>query len=206
MITLTGAGLSGPSVGGGTTVFQDDFNQPSSELSLNVPDTGTGYTLLIQTTGDIETDGFGAAAANGSTSEGALYTLDATYSSADYSIEVTQTVSGSLDETNTLAVRVQDSSNMYAVLYNGDSSQLYSKMLGTWNTIGSSGLGVFDLSTAKLEIDGTTLRFLIDGLEELNETVIDHSMAGKAGIGMGAGINVGDDMASQEWADVVVIS
>jgi len=206
MITLTGAGSSGTGGGGGTTVFQDDFNQPSSELSLNIPDTGTGYTLLIQITGDIQTDGFGAAAANGSTSEGALYTLDATYSSADYSVEVTQNISGSFDETNILAVRVQDSDNMYAVLYNGDSSQLYTKMLGTWNTVGSSGLGVFDLSTAKLDISGTTLRFLIDGLEELNETVVDHSLAGKAGIGMGAIINVGDDMNAQEWADVIVIS
>lgn len=204
-IPLTGAGLSADGMAA-VTVFQDGFSQPSGSIGMNVPDVGTSYTLLIQITGDIDTDGFGAAAANGSTNEGAFYTLDATYPSADYSIKVTQNVSGTLDEQNILAVRVQDSDNMYAVLYNSASSQLYAKMLGTWNAVGASGLGVSDLSTAELDITGLTLRFLIDDSEELNETVSDHSLAGKAGIGMGAIVNAGDDMNAQEWDDVIVVA
>jgi hypothetical protein len=133
----------------------------------------------------------------GGLSDGVLYTADVTYSSADYIAKITAVTADSGDDPSILAVRIQDSSNMYAVKFNNTDCQLYKKTLGTWSTVGTAGAGVVDGSVVELKIEGTTLTFYDDGVSIKSATVSDHSSAGKAGVGMGAVITSGDDMSAQ---------
>lgn len=184
-------------------IFSDTFTEASNlTLASHTPDTGTSWTQLIATGTDLAidagTDTLDASVATGGLSDGALYTADATYSTADYEAQVTAVVADTGDDPCILAVRIQDANNMYAVRFNNTDCQLYKLVASTWSTVGTAGAGVADGSVVKLQIIGTTLKFFDDGVEIKSETVSDHSGAGKAGIGMGALMIAGDDMSSQE--------
>lgn len=182
-------------------VFFDAFTGTSGTLlDAHTPDIGTSWTKLLNTgVGDIGISSNAADAniAGYSTSEGGLYTADATYPSANYGATVTVTDGDTLDDTCTLAVRIQDADNMYAVQFNNDASQLYKKVATTWSTVGAAGAGVANGSRVTLKINGTTLSFIDDGSTILSETVTDFSSAGKAGLGFGAVMVATDDSSTQ---------
>lgn len=182
-------------------IFFDTFTGSSGTLlDAHTPDIGTSWTKLLNTgTGDIglSSNAADANVAGYSTSEGGLYTADATYPSADYGATCTVVDGDTQDDTCTLAVRIQDADNMYAVQFNVDASQLYKKVATTWSTVGTAGAGVANGSRVTLKIVGTTLSFIDDGSTILSETVSDFSAAGKAGLGFGAVMVATDDSSTQ---------
>lgn len=192
-------------------IFNDTFTEASdTKLDAHTPDTGTGWTLVEQSdpnhdmkvnasTDTVVRDG-------GGLSDFALYSADATYPSADYEVTVNQVVGDTSDDPCILAVRIQDSNNMYAVKWNEDASsgQLYKRVAGTWSTLGTTFNGPANGSICKLKIVGTTLSFEDDGVELKSVTDSAHSAAGKAGLGEGALIVSGEDMSAQEFDDFTV--
>lgn len=189
--------------------FSDTFTEASdTDLASHTPTLGTSWTQVINVGTNLailaSSDTLSAVAADGGLSDGALYTADVTYPSADYEAQVTVVTADTGDDKCVLAVRVQDANNMYAVQFNGtnsgtgtDRNIMYKRVAGTWTAVGSSFAAVADGSVVKLQIIGTALKFFDDGVEVASATVSDHSAAGKAGIGMGAVIVSGCDMDTQ---------
>lgn len=188
--------------------FFDSFTGTSGTLlDAHTPNVGTSWTKLINVgTGDIglSSNTADSNVAGYAADEGGLYTADATYASADYSVSVTVVFGDNGDDPNILACRIQDADNMYAVWFNNDESRLYKRVTGTWTQVGSSGAGVADTSVVRLSIIGTTLSFMDDGVTILSETVTDHSAAGKAGLGFGAVIVSTDDSSSMQLDNFTV--
>jgi len=101
-------------------IFNDTFTEGANlTLASHTPNTGTSWTRIINNLSDIvinaATDRLAASISSGGLGDGALYTADVTYSSADYAAEITVVVADSSDDPCILAVRIQDANNMYAV-------------------------------------------------------------------------------------------
>lgn len=191
------------------TIYNDTFTTASDhDLGVHSPDTGTSWTKIIavDTSSMIVQASSDTVIGFGGLSDGALFTADATYDSANYYVQVTQTVGDSGDDPCILAVRIQDANNMYAVRFNNDASQLYKCVASTWSTVGTAGAGIANASVVKLDITGTTLTLYDDGVSIKSATVSDHSLAGKAGLGIGAVILAGDDISSQEMDNFSVVT
>lgn len=193
------------------TIFTDTFTgADGTAITSHTPDTGTSWTNLIRNGGgdmEIATGGATLDCGGIGLNEGALYTADATYDSANYYTQVTAVNADSGDDWCWLAVRIQDASNMYACQFNNDSCQLYKTTTGGgWVTVGTAGAGVANGSVAKLDITGTTLTFYDDGVSVKSETVSDHSSAGKAGLGVGYLFTSTDDGSTQEFDNFSVVT
>lgn len=186
-------------------IFSDTFTDTGGVLLENhTPTTGTSWTAVWQSTAG---DGFVIDTGNvlscpSNVSDGAIYTADTTYSTADYSISATMnTLSSDGDDPLYMLVRVQDQENMYAVRLidqgGTNTCQLYKKVAGTWSTLGSAFTPPANGSVIKLEIIGTALKFYDDGVEIASATDSAISAAGKAGLAAGGGaelVNSGDDL------------
>jgi len=186
------------------SIFRDTFTEtpPDKDLEDHVPDIGTSWTELWATTPGVGWDveskfdtavghGVGAPAA------GAIYTADVVYQSANYSIATTllALVDNSIDDRPMyLFVRVQDVDNLYAVrLCNVPGStlcRLYKKMAGVWTALGSAFDSPANGSIIELSIVGSDLEFYEDGALLASAIVTDIAIAGKAGLGIGGGIEL----------------
>lgn len=187
-------------------IFQDTFTEAfNTTLTSHTPDTGTSWSVLIQAFQGDETLHVRAIAddvekESGSLSDGVLYTADATYSTANYGAEMQMGLTDTGDDYHIIAVRIQDSNNMYALEFNTDRFLLYKKTTASgWQTI-SSDLGsdiVADNDVVRLEIGGSVIQALVNGVIKLQVTDTSHSSAGKAGYGIGSVITSGADMSLQ---------
>ncbi len=192
-------------------VFEDSFTEATTDtvLELHSPDGGDSWTQLIQVSGgtlevkELTDDLRGGVVGNGT---GVLYTADAgvVYPNADYAIEATQVKGATDPKSIVLAVRIQDVDNMYAVRFNEVNSQLYKKVSGTWVALGAAGTGIANDSVARLQVVGNALTFFENYDIVLSETDIDISGAGKAGLGCGAVILVGDKIQNQKLDNIKV--
>lgn len=194
----------------GAVEFEDHFTEASANPCLDdhTPDTtGTGWTVN-QTTEVLNcllilasTDDLGPADAF--TNEGELNETDDVMSSPDVIVQI-DTVNGDTnDDTNHICCRMQDADNMYCVLFNESSSDLYENTAGTWATIDTSGGGIADGSTVELICNGSTISVEDDGAEILTATDTTISVAGKSGIGMGNIIISTHDMSGQVVDDFI---
>jgi hypothetical protein len=182
------------------TIFYDSFTTVSNTpLDSHPPDTGTGWTLLIDVGSAKEIDAYAnddarASAGGSSNDSGKLYTADASGYTSNYEVKVTLlTADADEDEPTILAARIQDASNMYAVQFSGYGGQLWKKTSGTWSTLGSSFGSVGVGSVVTLKVDGSTISVLDDAVVAVSVTDTDHSAAGSAGLGMGAVVESADD-------------
>jgi len=193
--------------------FHDSFGNGVTTLDTFTPDIGTSWTSLITVgSGEIVACTGGTVGAdpgcNGgpaSNDSGSLYTADATYSSADYSVQVTINDVNAGDDASILAARVQDTNNMYAVKLNGLSGgQMYKKVSGTWTAIGSSFSNPTAGSVMKFIVNGSTISVEDDGTTVASTTDTDISAAGKAGLAIGAIITSSDDENNQQFDNFTV--
>ncbi|MCK4553441.1 LamG domain-containing protein, partial [Candidatus Parcubacteria bacterium] len=193
----------------------DTFTEASdTALESHTPDTGTGYTEVIDTGTCAlwiytSVDRLSGSASNSFGScfsgQGSLCSEDTALSSANYEVSVLQQDGDTGDDTNTIACRIQDVNNMYAVRFNEDASDLYKRTTANgWETIDTSGGGIADGSTVKLICDGTSISVEDDDVEILSATDSSHAAAGKAGIGMGTVMVAGDDCSSQDLDNFTV--
>jgi len=195
-------------------IFRDQFDEESNTtLVSHTPNVGDSWTRLLTVNeanaalqvnaanDNLENDGVAGL------SDGVLYTADATYPK-DYFIEaqIAGTVESS-DDPYILAVRIQDSDNMYALRFNNDVFQLYTKVGGTWTPLGSnSNLNIQSGDVIKLSIVGTSLKAYVNNTLQKSETVTDLSNAGKAGYGIGSVILSGNDSDNQVIDNLKVVN
>jgi hypothetical protein len=188
-----------------TTIFADAFTG-SGDLTAHTPDTGTQWTLLLDTSSPTRKAVLSANKAdpdNNQNSAGLLYTADATYSSADYQVEVRARFPNGGDNWVVLAARIQDSNDFYHVDYScrsggeGGEAKIFKTVAGSITQLGdtfpgpnggTSASGTGDL--VKFRLVGSELTLLY------NDVVIGqvddgtHTGAGSAGLGWG---NIGGD-------------
>jgi hypothetical protein len=196
-----------------TTIFNDTFTDTTGvTLQSHTPNTGTSWTRVWSSNAsygwEIDTN---QVIANGSLSEGAIYSADVTYPTANYAAQLTIVAVGDTDDPLYLIVRMQDQENMYAVrLVDGaNGSQLYKKVSGTWTALGSTFTRPVNGSVVKLEIIGSILNFYDDGvlLASVSDTAI--TGIGKAGVAGGGAtelVNSGDDLSNQAFDNFSVIA
>jgi hypothetical protein len=200
-------------------IFYDSFDLGSGTIDLadRTPDTGDSWTKLIaQLVGNENTNVSSstkvALANTGGLNDGVLYTADATYPGANYTVEVTLalTIDTGSDDWAIIFARVQDSNNMYALQWHGGSGsselELWSKTtVGGWSSLDthtSFTLSVNDV--IKLEVDGTAIKGYVNDVEKVSATNSDHSNAGKAGLGWGSIVEAGGDKPTGSWDDFTV--
>jgi len=190
-------------------------NNTAFGVNLNsyTPDTGTSFTKVLtrDTAGDHlqarSSDDLGIGSGGCGLNEGVGYTADATYSSADYYVEVTMTDGDDADDYNWIGVRVEADGDGYWLRFNGDLvtfAQLYEASGGgvTWTTLGSAaGAAIADGSVVKLEVIGSAIKVYDDGAEIISTTDSTYTAAGKAGVGMGDLTNNGADDCSAQQLD-----
>lgn len=183
-------------------IFSESFTDGDGTLlDAHTPDVGDSWTKLINTgTGDLAISGNALAAntAGYGASEGGLYTADVSYPSADYEAQTTVVTSDSADDTFILAVRIQDSNNMYALRYSIDVFELYKRSGGTWSVIGTDlgAVAALEGIVIKLQAVGSTIKTFVEGVEQHSVSDSTHSAAGKAGIGFGAVMVATDDCST----------
>lgn len=142
-------------------------------------------------------------------SKGALYVIKKTGAakfSADHSIQAYVDDADSGDDINLIAARVVDANNMYYVKYNAAVCELYKIVAGVRTSLGTSSTFVASTSFVCLQVSGTSIKFISNGVTLIN--VVDSSITGTgwAGVGMGA-ILAGDtdDMDSQNFSRIQII-
>lgn len=192
-------------------IFSDTFTEASNTtLASHTPDTGTSWTQLISNGTDLVISGandrLDAAATSGGLSDGAFYTADVTYPSADYSAEVTMVTGDTGDDTNTLGVRVLDANNAYYVIFNEAFATLFKKVGGTITELDDALTVPVNGEVVKLEALGTSIKVYADDVEILSATDSSLTAAGKAGVGMGDNFDTsrGEDMSDQSLDTFVV--
>jgi len=197
-----------------TLIFEDTFTRSSTaNLENHTPvSTGDSWTAVVENgcSGDclkiISFNDYVRCDEAGSR-DGAVYTADVTYASADYVVEALMVNVDTNDDYTWMAARIQDASNMYAVRILEGEGILFKRVAGTWSSIGSNIIderierGV----TIYIRVVGDTISWGIGRLsvntgEELDSvTDTSHSDAGKAGFGMGdVGENSDDDCSGQK--------
>lgn len=183
--------------------FEDSFTETEGiTLAEHTPDVGMQWIKLIQINlGTLKVDPVDDALITGSGEEnsGVLYVADTgyDYQGADYQVEIRIINNGKKENPVFLAARVLDENNMYAVKLTKEETALYKKIDGAWYSIATTG-AVADGSIVKFSVTGNILSVADDfNGEILNYSDSSITEAGKAGIGMGALINLDDDLANQ---------
>lgn len=183
-----------------TTVyrFYDTFTDTNGVLlTAHTPTTGTSWTKLIDVgTGGLNINTNTLRPSGAVNSAGELYTTN-TLSTADQRIQVTMTTGNSGDDYNLLVGRAVDANNMYAAEFNTSQTRLYKRVTGTWTQIGQTGAGIGDGSVVVLNIKGTNVELLDDGVLRAAATDSSLSSAGSAGVGMGGIANGTGDINTQ---------
>lgn len=183
--------------------FSDTFTEAAAnvELPSHTPTVGTSWTKVWQDgsnpvlQAEFTPDTCGSTSANNS---GVGYTADATYPSADYSVQWTHVnANNTAPRPYYVLARYVDTNNMVAVRMQNTMAgncQIYEKVAGTWGTIGSSA-NVANGSVCKLDVSGTTATFYDDGVS-VGTGTITATATGKAGLACGGGavlVDTNDD-------------
>lgn len=208
---LAGAAAGTFTAGGMSTVFFDTFTVSSdTPVVSHTPDTGTSWTLAIDTTAAaatlncIATTDDLKASANVNSAKMGLIASPAP-SSADCDVTIVLSSGGPAggDDPIFLLARWQDSSNFYALcLYQsartGDDFFIYKVVAGTVTLIGTC-TAPFDetaTNTIKFELRGTALKGYKDGSLLVSATDSSITAAGACGIGYGNIVSALDDVGT----------
>jgi len=193
---------------GHAAVFSEncDTEVSGAELLITTPDVGTSWTRVIQNSGaTIQCSGIGDLdLVSSGTSRGVLYTANATYPSANYTLAVTMVGSPSSDDYQWLVARYQDTSNYYACRFTVGATAIHKVVAGSASSLGT-GSGIADGSTVECKINGTAIDLLDDSSAAVSVTDSDISAAGKGGLGCGFLILLStDDCANTDNDDFVI--
>ena len=196
-------------------IFNDTFTDTAGvALDSHTPDTGTSWTLMWSNSGEglaIDATGTMLEGTSGA-SDGAIYTADTTYSSADYSVEVSLPTVEFGDNAQYIFARIQDVDNFYAAIWAtgfDDSTHILKKSGGTFTTLSTYAGMPVDGSTVKLDLVGDSLSLYIDDALQASATDSTITAAGKAGIGVGGAAELwaaGDDIGSGTFDNFIVTS
>lgn len=198
------------------TVFQDTFTVGSdTDIDAHTPDIGTSWTMLWQTASTCKLTAIAttdrATSAGSVANSGVMYTADATYGSADYSVSCV--VSAGFTGTNRgyLLARVQDQENMYALRFTTGATvtRMYKKVSGGWTAFGSFVADPSVGDTVTLTVTGTGLEFFYNGVSKGTATDSAISSAGKAGFAMGGGTELAastDDILNTSAIDDFLVT
>ncbi|MBF0217687.1 MAG: hypothetical protein HQL30_11935 [Candidatus Omnitrophica bacterium] len=195
------------------TFFNDSFTEDAdTSLALHPPDTGAGWTRLINNgvtlRADASTDDCRRNAGVGTDSAGVLYTADlaGSYPSPDYEIVATYTNLDNGDDISILALRIQDANNMYGLRFNTATTRIYECNAGVWTAIGAALGGIASGSVIRFGVSGNTLYLYDDGaiIDSVVDTVAPITASGKAGIGYGNIITATDDADISTSTDFTV--
>lgn len=184
------------------TFAENDF----TELSLHSPDVGGSWSKLLGTPNTMsETDLYvqngEMFSIDADPNQGSLYTVSGTYPTADYSLSIdyiyeTDVVVGQ-NCVFVMAFRIQDANNMYAIRWGKTQNvELWKKVTGSWSMLYAS-IPADDKATMTVDLSGTDISVIaLYGGTPQTFTVSDSSisLAGTAGLGMGAVISANDDM------------
>jgi hypothetical protein len=187
-------------------VFSDNFNTGSDqELTTRTPQLGLNWSLMYTTGGGLLEANSGdntlqkGSGGNGS-GDAALYGAEVSggYSSANYTVSITQTNGDTADDYNFIAARVQDSNTLYGFNFNESDGQLYKRVSGTWTALGAQTSGITNGSIIKLKVQGTSISVEENGAPIVSVTDSSITSAGRAAIGMGAVQDPSHDLNKQE--------
>ena len=205
IIILLGVLFSFQTAFASTIYFFDNFDDDHGELSTHTPTNGTSWTKLIDNGVDLWTqfyDNHVTVQAN-TLNAGSLYQANGTYSSPDYDVSAIVTFSsGDSSYTRTLAARIQDSNNMYALTYGRYYMQIFKREAGVWtalsgvatpNILGDIGAPPYHGDTVTFRLQGNTLTALHNGATVLTVTDSTFTNAGSAGMGLGRITDATDD-------------
>lgn len=152
-------------------IFLDNFDDVSdTALGSHTPDEGGSWAIIIQNGGGqlrVDVSASELDRLSGGNNDGVLYTanLIGGYPTADYEVSIDTNNGDTNDDWNYLALRIQDSSNMYVVQFNESGGQIYKQTTsGGWATLGAGFGGVSDGSTVTFRAVGSTLTVLDDGV------------------------------------------
>lgn len=191
------------------------------ELSLHTPDTtGTSWTKIrgrsngsanLGTASDIKIDFAGARLDGGASTcsggDGAIYTCQGTYPTANYSVSAVGNFNNA-DDPNWLACRVIDINNMYVVRIDNGGTQIYILENDVLTAQGSEQAGMDDGSTAILycgDAADNEIRVTDDGVEVHKITDSTHTGTGEGGMGFGELSTGTEDCASGErWYNALI--
>ncbi len=197
-----------------TIIFNDTFTETVNvSLPSHTPDTGTSWTKILSrdTAGDqlqaLALDNLGIGIGGCGNNEGAGYTADATYSGANYYVEVTMTTGDTADDFDWIGVRLESDGDGYWLRFNNDATtfaQVFEVSGGgvTWTALGSAAAAqIANASVVKLEIIGSNIKVYDDGVQIISTSDGTYTAAGKAGVGMGDLRNNGTDDCSGQVLD-----
>lgn len=195
-----------------TTIFIDEFNGTNlTDIASRSPDTGTGWTEVIDTTGTNIFDIANSTRARpNSSAENAtlMYIASPAPTSADASIEFSfpSFPTNATDDPIGVVLRYQDTNNYYAlVIYNdvsGTSNVFISKKVaGTPSDVASGTVSLNVGHTYTFSITGTSLSFYNEttATEILAGTDTSITSAGAAGIFSGSVRGQASDDTRNVW-------
>lgn len=199
-----------------TEIFLDDMNGTNNaQLTARTPDTGTGYTESIDTTGNgtweitastrarhSEVSGTGSGAENAVT----LLTFDPAPTSPDYNVGfgIVFWPTNGTDDPFGVVARYQDANNYYAlVIYNdisGTSNVFITKRVGgTYTDIASDSFSLSSSVDYEFRVDGTSISFYGDTTEILSVTDSSITAAGEVGMFVGSMRGQASDDTRSAW-------
>lgn len=195
-------------------IFSDTFTESTdTELSAHTPDTGTSWTKVVGIVAGSTDTGSGsdlgieestdtlhatASTTGAGDADGAIYSADATYSSANYEAEVVSTAGDTDDDYSIIAVRMADTNNFYAFEWTTGAGKLWKRVAGTDTQLGTDTGGVADGEKVTLRCFNNTITVFIAGQVAIEVEDESLSAAGKAGLGMGGAITVTGDVSAQQ--------
>ena len=190
-VQATAGLLSHYRLGEATTSADSMTGTAGATLQSRNGETGATWTKHGASSGDAVLTSAGRVRKSGATL-GALYYTSAVPASADYTVEadihfagteVTNDIAGVVGRVNT------GSSNYYVARYEqaNHSWNLHKVVGGTWSFLGSSPQTPAGGSTLRLTLDmtGTNIRVLVDGVQVISVTDASHGSAGRGGLALG---------------------
>lgn len=191
-ITATSGLLSHWRLGESTTSSDTFAGGSGATLQSRSGEIAASWTKHTDSATDLVVTNAGRARKNGTASYGALYYSSAAPGSADYLVEADVHVASNLanDIAGVVARVSTSSSTYYAARYEqtGQAWVLYRVLNGGWTWLGSSTLQGLTAGTTYrlgLDLNGSTIRLLVDGVARVTATDNGITAAGRAGIAQG---------------------
>jgi hypothetical protein len=193
--------------------FSDTFTEATAdtELSSHTPDTGSGWTELVNDTTSIIaqadfTNDY-AEVTNSEDSKKIIYRADISGgpSTANYSVSFTIVdIAPGADDGMGITGRMADASNMYGVTGSRSNTfkpELWKLVAGTPTQLGTSANKGAAGETWELDMQGTAIRFVQASTEEISVTDSSFSAAGHPGLHWGATFVSTDDVTAGNRCD-----
>jgi hypothetical protein len=181
-------------LGEATTSADSMTGTSGATLQSRTGETAASWTKHPASTADAVLTPAGRLRKNGTSTVTALYYTSATPASADYTVEADIYVASSLAGDSIGIVGRLDTNNTLGTYYlaryeqSGQQWSLFSVVNNGWSYLGGGSQSLTAGSTYRVALDmkGTTIRMLVDGVQIASVTDSSISAAGRAGILLGA--------------------